>query len=65
MAAKKGSEVEPGDIIVFLGVPHRVTRVVPYVHPTIQAPGWRIAYAGPGPQSWGITLEPQGSYEVA
>jgi hypothetical protein len=62
---KLGGEVEVGDIVVFLGNPHRITRITPYLHPTIREPGWRIAHAGPGPGSWGITLEPQCRYEVA
>jgi hypothetical protein len=61
----RGSEIAAGDILVPFGIPHRITRIVPYLHPTIREPGWRIAYAGPGPDSWGITLEPQCTYEVA
>jgi hypothetical protein len=65
---KRGSEIEVGDIIVFMSQPHRITRIVPYAHPVVTGgeAGWRIAYAGPGPDSWGITLEPQADYyEVA
>ena len=65
MERKLGGDVQVGDILVFMGHPHRITRIVPYMHPTILEPGWRIAYAGPGPDSWGITLEPQCRYDVA
>jgi hypothetical protein len=66
MSTKKcGSDVQVGDIYVGFGPPRRITRIEPYLHPTIREPGWRIAYSGPGKDAWGITLEPQCDYEVA
>ena len=57
---KRGSEIVAEYILVFAGVPHRITRIVPYVHPVVTGgETWRIAYACLGPDSWGITLEPQ------
>ena len=56
---KRGDGVEVGDIILFLGTPHRVDTIEPYTHPTIGEP-WRIARASDG---WAITLEPTVSLE--
>jgi len=63
---KLGEEIEVQDIVVFLGTPHRITRITPYTHPVVTQgePGWRIAHAGPGQESWGITLCPGQLYEV-
>lgn len=68
MARKRGSDVEVGDILMFLSTPHRITRIEPYLHPTLRLPGWRTAYADTGERAyknaWGITLEPQCEYEI-
>lgn len=63
MTAKRGSEIKVGDIIMFLGTPHRVASLTPYTHPVMTegAPGWRTARAADG---WGITLSPQILLEV-
>lgn len=73
----KGIDVKVGDDLTFLGKPHRITDIEPYVHPEADergwAPGWRIAYARtPGQMltkqnretTWGITLEPDSDYET-
>lgn len=70
---KHGSEVKVGDDLWFLGEPHRITRIVPYVHPVCTGgETWAIAYSdGPvtgGAKAWGITLEltnPAHHYEVS
>jgi hypothetical protein len=61
--AKRGTEVEPGDIIWFLGAPHRVERIEPYDTPCAwgSPSGWRIARCE---GSWTMTLQPQVFYEV-
>lgn len=70
MATKLGSDLAVGDIIDVLGGPRRITLLVPYTHPTLKLPDWQIAYSGPRKASavsrgtWGITIEPQLSYEV-
>ena len=44
--------IAPGDVLVFLGVPHVVAAIEPYEHPTM--PGaFGIARADDG---WGVTL---------
>ena len=64
---KLGSQVQVGDIIMFLSHPHRVTRIEPYEGPNSYL--WdgqaRIAKAGPGPDAWGIILDPMQRYDVA
>jgi len=67
----KGSEVKVGDDLMFVGRPHRITRIEPYAHPVVtQGETWAIAYAD-APQAmakaaWGITLEPDTrAYEIA
>jgi hypothetical protein len=58
----KGQDVKVGDDIWFLGTPHRVTRITPYVHPVCtRNEEWRTAHSD-GPDgmykaAWGITLE--------
>lgn len=58
----RGQEVRVGDDLWFLGKPHRITRIVPYVHPVVtRNEPWRIAYSD-GPDgvykaAWGMTLE--------
>lgn len=63
-------EVKVGDIMWVGGTPRRITRIQPYVHPTIGEP-WAIASSdGPegfGLAAWGITLEltnPSEYYEI-
>lgn len=58
---KLGQDIEVGDIIVFLGTPHRITRVEPYTHPTVEG-AVAIAHAANG---WGISLWRNVSVEVA
>lgn len=65
---KPGSEIAVGDIIVFSGEPHRIRSIRPYTHPVVTGgePGWRTASVAEShaPGAWGITLEPQCTYEV-
>ena len=58
---KPGDAVQLGDIIRFLGQPHRITRIEPYDHPALGGAGARIAYADDG---WAITLTPEVEVEV-
>ena len=71
----RGRDVKVGDDLWVGGVPHRITRIEPYVDgPDATRPLnqelWngeaRVAYsdgpAGRGKDAWGITLEPDGSY---
>ena len=62
MSRINGAEVEAGDILMSLGESHRITRIEPYLHPTIREPGWRIAYDAAG--TWSIVLEPGVIHEV-
>lgn len=49
---KRGEDIRAGDIIVSFGVPHLITTVEPYEHPTV--PGaCGIAKDADG---WGISL---------
>ena len=57
---KRGTEIQKGDIIVFMGQSHHIVEMEPYTHPTI-GELWHIARASDG---WAITLEPQGSYQA-
>lgn len=60
---KYGKEIEVGDVLVFLGTPHRVATIEDYCHESITAgETWRIARASDG---WGITLAPIVPLEVA
>lgn len=55
----QGRDVKVGDILWAIGNPHRITRIEPYVHPTIGEP-WAIAYDDSDQRSgkpWGITLK--------
>jgi hypothetical protein len=67
-APKLGSEIEKGDIIVFFGEPHKIRSIRAYTHPGVTkgAPGWRTASVAEShaPGAWGITLEPQCTYDV-
>lgn len=53
-----GAAVEPGDVIVLLGQPHRVDVLPPYEGPLVAdgtfPVGTRLAYADGG--RWGITV---------
>jgi hypothetical protein len=77
MTMVPGSEVEAGDDLLFLGSVRRITDIEPYEHPKAAeygwGPGWRIAWScqpgemltrGNREKVWGITLEPQCTYEV-
>jgi hypothetical protein len=67
-APKQGSEIEVGDIIVFMGEPHKIRSLRAYTHPVVTGgePGWRTASVAKShaPRAWGITLEPQCTYDV-
>lgn len=67
-APKPGSEIQVGDIIVFAGQPHRIRSLRAYTHPGVTKgePGWRTASVAKShaPGAWGITLEPQLTYDV-
>ena len=57
----KGQDVQAGDDLWTSGVPHRVTRIEPYIHIGVTlGEQWRIAYSdGPrdgGKRAWGMTL---------
>jgi hypothetical protein len=66
---KLGSELEVGDILEVMGGPRRITRLEAYLHPTLRLPGWQIAYADTKEtaykNAWGITIEPQLTYQVS
>lgn len=53
---KRCADVAPGDVIVFLGEPHRITHIA-----GPNAWGWPIAKSG---EAWGISLDPAGTVEV-
>ncbi len=58
---KLGSEIRPGDVIMFLGHAHTVEGIRPYEHPTVDgACGIAISAAG-----WGMTLFRDTVLEVA
>ena len=68
---KYGRDIEVGDDLLFTGRLHRITDIKDYVHPVVtKGETWRTAYARrPGEVTltdgtWGITLEPDQSYEV-
>jgi hypothetical protein len=65
MADKLGRDVAVGDVLVFLGDPHMITRIMPYSGSNTYLweadGGARVAYSGP---DWDITLDPAGRYEV-
>lgn len=62
MNEKRGGEIAVGDVLVFLGTPHRITSIEPYTGPLAHL--WngkaRIARAG----TWGATLDPHEMWEV-
>jgi hypothetical protein len=69
----KGQDVRVGDDLWFLGSPHRITRIEPYVHPVVtRNEEWRVAKSdgpdGQGKHAWGMTLEfchgYAGDYEI-
>ena len=69
---KRGREIRVGDDLIFLGTPHRITRIEPYPPTELNARLWdgkaRIAYSDTAAASykaaWGITLDPNGTYDV-
>jgi hypothetical protein len=63
MAWKRGSEVDVGDILEFLGNHHRITQIRPYEGKLARLFNGeaRTAKASDG---WGITLDPGMLYEV-
>lgn len=66
---KYGRDVVVGDDIIFLGTPHRITRIEPYTHPVVTGgETWATAYADTSAAAyqaaWGITLEPDQQYET-
>jgi hypothetical protein len=66
----RGRDVKVGDDLWFLGAAHRITRIEPYKG--VNAPLWdgqaRTAYAdshaGMYHAAWGITLDPDGRYDI-
>ncbi len=65
-------DVKVGDDLWFLGKPHRITRIVPYQHPSFPGEMWVQACSdgpeGIGKAAWGITLEltnPSKYYEIS
>ena len=68
----KGQEVRVGDDLWLGGVPHRITRIEPYQHPSFPGEMWAQACSdgpgGIGKAAWGITLEltnPAEYYEIS
>jgi len=68
----KGQEVKVGDDLWAGGVPHRITRIEPYQHPSFPGEMWAQACSdgpdGIGKAAWGITLEltnPAEYYEIS
>jgi hypothetical protein len=57
------SEVRPGDDLVFLGTPHHIVAIKPYVSDGhyVERSRWRIAVDAFG---WGLTLIPGDRFEV-
>lgn len=65
---KLGKDIEVGDVVLFLGNPHRIARFLPYNGLVVGASSdCRIAKAVPNSSGyeWGITLEPNARVEVA
>lgn len=67
MTMVKGQDVRVGDDLWFLGTPHRITRIEPYVHSVVtRGEEWRIAYADTPERAyrnaWGMTLEYEHGY---
>jgi len=58
---RDGADVALGDVLMFLGTPHRVDAIEPYQHPSFDE-GWRIARAA---GDFAITLIPGQRYQVA
>jgi hypothetical protein len=51
--------VRLGDVIISGGVPHVITRIEKYEHPSFPGKQWCIAYEDRphGARAWGITIE--------
>lgn len=49
-----GNRCSVGDVITFLGTPHKIIKIVEYFPPKFPLETWAIAYDA---QGWGITLE--------
>ncbi len=65
-------DVRVGDDLWLGGVPHRITRIEPYQHPSFPGKMWAQACSdgpeGIGKAAWGITLEltnPSAYYEIS
>jgi hypothetical protein len=59
----RGRDIVEGDILYFLGTPHRVTSLEAYQGPLAEllGAGARIAHAGP---DWETLLEPDALWEL-
>ena len=63
MEQKRGRDVRVGDDLYFLGTPHRLICIEPYEG--VNAPLWNgEARVGYGENDWGVTLDPDGLYEI-
>lgn len=59
---KRNDQIQPGDVLIFMGRPHVIAEIEPYTHPTL-GPMVGIARAADG---WGITLDlPYNRQDVA
>jgi len=68
----RGRDVKAGDDLIFLGTPHRITRIEPYrgsLNDELFGREGRVAYSDTAASAcraaWGITLDPDGTYEIS
>jgi hypothetical protein len=67
MYSARGEDLKVGDLLYFLGHPHRITHFADYSPSMFPDEQWRIAYSGheDDPHCWGMTIEPAGRYRIA
>lgn len=61
---KRGSDIKPGDVVIFLGTPHLIERIDPPTEATLSFHPTCLGYAMAS-DGWGISISPRSMLEVA